>query len=626
MENNSALQLLRTKRFLPFFITQFLGAFNDNLYKQALITLITFGTLSHYSSNTLNNIGAALFILPFFLLSAFAGQLADKYPKHTLIANIKLAEVFIMVAAATAMYLQSLEALLVILFLMGSQSAFFGPVKYSIIPQHLKEQELIGGNALVEMGTFMAIILGYIFGVVLTKDHFPSWVIGAVLISISLFGWLSSRQIPTAPAPQPSLKISLNLFSQSWKMVQYARKEHAVFLSIMGISWFWFLGAAYITQLPVFSRDYLTGTADLYVLLLTLFSVGIAAGSMLCEKLSGRKVELGLVPLGSLGLSLFGIDLYFAYGAYNPTSEAIGISAFLQQQGSSRIVLDISGLGLFGGLYIVPLFALVQQRSDETVRSQIIAGNNILNALFMVASALTGIGLIGFAGLSVPEFFLVLALMNIAVTCFIYQQVPEFTMRFLIWVLTHTLYRVTHSDLDNIPKEGPCVLVCNHVSYADALIIGGACRRPVRFVMFKPIYQLPVLNFIFRTGKSIPIDSKSNDPIAYENAFDQIAEELNTGEVVCIFPEGKLTTDGEVDEFKRGIEKILQRTPVTVVPMALKGLWGSVFSHKDGAALTKPPRRFWSKTELVAGQPVSPQNSSAENLYQQVLQLRGEYR
>jgi len=263
-------------------------------------------------------------------------------------------------------------------------------------------------------------------------------------------------------------------------------------------------------------------------------------------------------------------------------------------------------------------------RTAPEFRARVIAANNILNALFMVLSALSAILLLEIAGLSIPQFFLVLAIANTLVTAYIFTVVPEFVMRFLIWMLTHTVYRVNHVNLDRVPDEGPAVLVSNHVSYVDALVIAGACRRPVRFIMFEPIYRLPVLHFIFKTGKAIPINSRKSNPAAYENAFERISQTLVEGEVVCIFPEGKLTTDGEIDVFKTGIETIVQRDPVPVLPVALKGLWGSFFSHKGGPALTRFPKRLWSKIELTIGNPIAPEFISADDLREKVKALRGD--
>jgi 1-acyl-sn-glycerol-3-phosphate acyltransferase len=358
-----------------------------------------------------------------------------------------------------------------------------------------------------------------------------------------------------------------------------------------------------------------------YTLLLTVFSAGIGLGSLLCEKMSGRKVELGLVPLGSIGISLFGLDLFFAYASPN-VDHLMGVSEFLMSAGSFRVLTDLVMIGIFGGFYIVPLFAFIQMRTEPEYRARVIAANNILNALLMVVSTIIGIVFLGILELSIPEFFLVIAIMNVVVAIYIYTVVPEFFMRFLIWVITHTMYRVRHVNLDRIPDEGPAVLVCNHVSYMDGLILGGACRRPIRFVMFEPIFRIPVLRFIFKTGKAIPIASRQENEAVYLNAFEEISKALDEGELVCIFPEGKLTTDGEIDEFKPGIEKIIKRNPVPVIPLALRGMWGSFFSHQQGKSLSRLPKRFWSKVEIHAGVPVSPEALSAADLRRRVLELR----
>jgi len=613
--------LLASRRFGPFFFTQFLGAFNDNVFRQALILLIASGAVTAVSVNTLNNVALALFILPFFLFSALAGQVADKYDKASLVRKIKFVEVCIMSAAAVGFFFDAVYFLLGVLFCMGLQSTFFGPIKYSIIPQQLDDKELVSGNALVEMGTFLAILLGSISGVLLKMDGVGDGVVAITVVALALLGYLAARGIPSAPAADDGLKINWNLWKETWHIVGYAREVKSVWMCVLGISWFWFLGAAYTTQLKVYVDDYLLGTDGLYAVLLGTFSIGIGLGSFLCEKLSGKRVELGLVPLGSIGLSVFGVDLFFSYAGLQGNGQ-VDIAGFLQQAGGYRVLMDLLGIGVFGGFYIVPLFAFIQHRSNPKHLSRIIAANNILNALLMVGSAVAGIVLVGVLELTVPQFFLALALANVLVASYIYTVVPEFLIRLLVWMLTHTMYRVKHHGMEHIPDEGPCMLVCNHVSYVDALLLAGAIRRPVRFVMFKPIYDMPLLNYIFRTCKTIPIDSKTRNPVIYERAFVRIREELEAGEVVCIFPEGKLTEDGEVAEFRAGIEKIVADYPVPVIPMALSGLWGSFFSHKGGKALTRLPSRFWSRIKLAVGDAVAPEQVRADDLRERVMTLR----
>ncbi|MDX2453685.1 MFS transporter, partial [Desulfosarcina sp.] len=469
------LQLLSTRRFAPFFWTQFFGAFNDNVFKNALMLMIAFqaGQRLSMASDVVINLAAALFILPFFLFSATAGQIADKMEKSLLIRRIKMMEIAIMACAGLAFWTGSLMVLLVLLFFMGTQSAFFGPVKYSIMPDHLKPDEIVGGNALVEMGTFVSILLGTLCGGVLIQMKNGPALTGLILVGIALAGWLASRMIPATKIHAPNLTVRWNLFSETLRTIGYARRERSVFLSILGISWFWLLGAAYLTQLPNFTKTVLAGAESVVTLLLSLFSIGVGVGSLLCERLSDKKVELGLVPLGSIGLSLFGIDLFWAC-RFPETDGLMSLTQFLAVSGSFRLMLDFVMIGVFGGLYIVPLFAMVQMRTRPQERARVIAANNIINALFMVLSSLAGAVLLGIAGVSIPVFFLLLALANAAVAVYIYSLVPEFTMRFLVWMITHTMYRFRHRDLERIPEDGPAVLVCNHVSYMDALLIIGA--------------------------------------------------------------------------------------------------------------------------------------------------------
>jgi 1-acyl-sn-glycerol-3-phosphate acyltransferase len=394
---------------------------------------------------------------------------------------------------------------------------------------------------------------------------------------------------------------------------------------MLGNSWFWFYGALVLSQFPVYAKDYLHGDHSVFVLLLTVFSLGIGIGSLLCEKLSGRKVEIGLVPFGSIGLSLFGIDLYFASLAYTNTA-TVDAFALLALPGSLRILADLVLIGVFGGFFIVPLFALIQTRCDPKHVSRTIAGMNILNALFMVAAAGVAILLLG-QGFSIPQMFLVTALLNAAVAVYIFSLVPEFLMRFLAWLLIHTIHRVATVDVERIPEEGPAVLVCNHVSYVDAIVIGAASPRPIRFVMDHRIFRMPLLGWIFRTARAIPIAPAKEDPFLMERAFIDIAEALHQGDLVCIFPEGKLTSTGEMNEFRGGVAKIVERSKVPVIPMALRGLWGSVFTRDPGNVFERSFARGWrSKLALAVGVPVAPQEATPEYLYEQVRVLRGEWK
>ncbi|MFC5513762.1 MFS transporter [Massilia jejuensis] len=628
MSQSSQFSLLSQRRFAPFFWTQFLGAFNDNLFKTALMVALTYDALSWTSLDPglLNNLIPGLFILPYVVFSATAGQIADKVEKGRLARFVKLLEVAIMLVAGIGWMTHTLWLLIAAVVGMGVHSTLFGPVKYAYLPQHLKPEELVGGNGVVEMGTFVGILLGEVAGALLVSYR-PVGIelVAGASLTMALIGLAASWRIPASPAPAPDLRINYNFVAESMRNLRFSAQNRTVFLSMLGNSWFWFYGALVLSQFPVYAKDYLHGDHSVFVLLLTVFSLGIGVGSLLCEKLSGRKVEIGLVPFGSIGLSLFGIDLYFASQAYTNTA-LVDAFALLATPGAARILVDLVLIGVFGGLFIVPLFALIQTRCDPQHVSRTIAGMNILNALFMVAAAGVAILLLG-QGFSIPDMFLVTALLNAVVAVYIFSLVPEFLMRFLAWLLIHTIHRVATVDVERIPDAGPAVLVCNHVSYVDAIVIGAASPRPIRFVMDHRIFKMPLLGWIFRTAKAIPIAPAREDPFMMERAFIDIAQALHEGDLVCIFPEGKLTSTGDMNEFRGGIAKIVERSKVPVIPMALRGLWGSVFTRDPGNLFERSfSRGLRSKLALAVGMPVAPQEATPEYLYEQVRALRGEWK
>jgi hypothetical protein len=627
MHQPSQFDLLRERRFAPFFWTQFLGAGNDNVYKNALVIFVAFhaATLTSLDPNALVNLAGAVFIAPFVLFSATAGQLADKVEKSRLIRWIKLFEIAIMIVGFAGFWQRDLVLLFGALALMGVHSTLFGPVKYAILPQHLKSEELIGGNGLVEMGTFVAILLGTIAGgLIIAIEGSGPVVAGAVVLGTAVAGYFVSRAIPHTPAVDPGLAINWNPVSETWRNLRFAQQNRVVWLSMLGISWFWFYGATFLAQFAGFARDVLGGNEHVVTFLLALFSLGIGIGSLLCERMSGRRVELGLVPFGSIGLTLFAVDLWLASRHLHADALA-GLDVFLANPAHWRVAADLVLIGLFGGFYIVPLYALIQERSAPSHRSRIIAANNILNAVFMVASAGVVIGLLR-AGISIPELFLVTALMNAAVALFIYGLVPEFLMRFLAWLLIHTFYRVEKVGLENIPDEGACIVVCNHVSYVDAVVIAACVRRPVRFVMDHRIFRVPLLSFIFRTMRTIPIAPAKEDAAMKDRAFAEAADALRAGEIVGIFPEGKLTDTGELNRFRPGVAQMLATTPVPVLPMALRGLWGSFFSRSSGGKAMRRLRGVFSRITLVVAPSVPPEQVTLEGLQATVLGLRGDRR
>ena len=624
MGSGSQFRLLGQRRYLPFFIAQAFGAFNDNVYKNVLVILATYQAASYTDIDPalLTNLAGGLFILPYVLFSGIAGELADRYDKALVLKIVKAAEIPVMALAGLGFVLHDIAILLAALFLMGMQSTFFAPAKYGILPEVLHETELVGGNALLESGTFLAILIGTLTAGILATRGDLSAIISAILV-FATFGFVVSLAIPKRAPASPSLRVDWRLWKSTWDNIRVAYESRVVFQSLLGASWFWFYGALILAQLPLLSKTVFGGNEEVVTTMLVVFSIGIGAGSLLCERLSGHKVELGLVPFGSIGLTLFAVDLYFASPAA-PSPTELGAMQFLAQAGAWRVLFDLGMIGVFGGFFVVPLYALIQQRAPREATSRVIAANNILNAVFIVAAALFGAMLLKL-GLTIPELLLVTGILNVVVAAYIYTLVPEFLLRFLSWLLIHFIYRLRKSGLENIPDEGPALLVCNHVGYVDALVISAACRRPIRFIMEAGIFKIPLLSAVFRGMKAIPVASAKEDPETYRRAFEIVAAELRDGNLVCIFPEGQLTADGEVAEFRPGVMRILKETPVPVVPLALSGLWDSIFSRKEKSPWRRLPKGIWPKIALKVGAPVEPAQVTPEGLRKHVVALRGAW-
>ena len=514
--------------------------------------------------------------------------------------------------------------MLMLLFLTGVQSAYFGPVKYSLLPQVLSERELVSGNAWVEMGTFISILVGTLTAGLLVASEQTHNLSATTVVFLALCGYLSSQMIPSIKPIGEVKKIRFAPLSGTWSSIRKVKRTPSIWMAILAISWFWFLGATYLTQFPNFAKLHLSSGPTVVSLLLALFSIGIAVGSFVCERLSFGHVELGLLPFGVLGLTLFGVDLLVGLPPVS-TDVSVTYSAleFVVMSQHYRVMFDLFMVGVSGGLFIVPLYAFIQSRAPEGECAQAIAANNIVNALFMVCSALLSMLLLGVFEWSIVQLFALLAILNAVVAIYVYSQVPEFAQRFVSYILSHTLYRVKINGRSNIPAKGAAVLVSNHVSYVDALLILGASTRPTRFVMDKSISELPLLKYLFRHAGVIPICSPKQCKHTYDAAFESIHQALNNDELVCIFPEGRLSKDGEIAEFRPGIDTILKRDPVPVVPIALKGLWGSYFSHKGGHALTTLPKRFWSKVEVNVGTLREAHGIKRSDLFNDVKALSG---
>ncbi len=623
--SHSQFALLRQRRFAPFFAVQCLNAFNDNVFRQGIIGLLFWLRVPDSERGLYTQLAPAIFILPYFLFSATAGQIAEKMEKAKLIRLAMLLGVLIMLVAALGFVTHHLPLLLIALFATGVHSTLFGPVKYSILPAVLHPRELTGGNGLVEMGTSISILVGMIVGGLIFSigGAQSPWLAGAAVLAIATAAWIAAKLIPVVGASAPDLRINWNPVTETVGVMKLARKQLAVRNAVLGVSWFWFVGTVFAAELPDYAPLNLGGANTLYVFVLALFSIGTGLGAVLCEKLSSRTVEIGLVPLGAFGISVFLFDLYFARSGAAPV-HGLDIAGFMHQPGSWRIAIDLVGIGLFTGFFVVPLFALIQSRTPKDELSRVIGALNIQNSGFVVAASLICLALREYLHWTIPQIFLALAVANTLVALWIFTIVPEFLMRFLSWVLVRTLYRLRTRGIDHIPDEGAALIVCNHVSFMDALILSASIPRPVRFVMYYKIFNIPVMRWIFRTAKAIPIAGAKENPELMQRAFAEIDAALAEGELVGIFPEGALTKDGEIATFKSGVEKILEQRPVPVIPMALRGMWSSMWSRRDSRLhRARLPRRFRAHVDVVADAPIDGHGVTSETLEAKVRELRG---
>ena len=618
--------LLSSKRFLPLFLTQFLSAMNDNVYKQSVLILLVFQAATLGDGALYSNLAAGLFILPFFLFSGMAGQLAEKTEKSKLIRLVKFCEIPVMVIGAASIFTQYVWLMLTTVFFMGLQSTFFGPLKYSILPQHVAPNELTKANGLVESATFVAILIGTIFGTYYITQTIGPTIISIAVLILAVLGFFSSRFIPISQANNPNLHFTYNIFSSTKNVFKALNAQtESVGKSVLGISWFWLIGAVILTALPNYVKHVMGGDELVVTSALVVFSLSIAVGSLLCEKLSRSRIELGIVPFGAILITLFlyllsqepAISQYIA-----PSENLLTLKQVLNTGDMVWHFVWMAGIGIASGFYTVPLYALIQQRTEEASRSRVIAANNVLNALFMVGSAILSIVTLFVLEWHISSLLLLLAGLNLLISIYIYTKVPEFFLRFVIYILAICMYRVRTKRHENIPSEGAAVIVANHVSFVDWMFILATSPRPIRFMVFAPIYYSKALHWLFKMAKAIPIDSEKANPKAFAKAFDEVAAALERGELVGIFPEGKLTSNGEMDMFRRGIERIIARTPVPVVPVHLDGLWGSMFSRK---AKWQLPRLKWSLVSVSVGEPIEAEQVSANYLHEQVSALKAQH-
>jgi 1-acyl-sn-glycerol-3-phosphate acyltransferase len=598
------------RRFRGLFWAQTLGALADNIFKNALVILVLYRgwSFSGVSPETFAVLAGAIFIMPFLFFSAPGGQLADRMDKADLVRKLKSVELLVSLVALIGLLSHSVGVLLFALFGYAAQSAYFGPVKYAILPQILEPDELLSGNALVETATSMAILIGTMGGGILAARS--PLEVGVVLIVLSALGRWAAASVPAAPPLGEVTKVSylssqgqcLKLTWQTWPML----------FTILGISWFWLFGAAFVSLIPLYSKNLLGGSEHVTTYLLAAFSVGIGVGSQACEKLSKGRLELGWVPIGSLGMTMFAMDFSFRSP---PKGDNLSGLEFLNQSGTGHLLFDLTGMAISAGIFIVPLYTFMQKRSQAESRSRLIAGSNIWNAVFMVASQVILAACIA-RGLSLTQLFFWLSIANFLVSIAAYRKLPEFTLRLVVVLITKISYKLRVRHAERIPAEGACLLVANHVTLVDWLFLASGTDRPARFVMLHTYYNMPILHYLFRDGGAIPIGSAKTHPELVASAFEQIHRALDNDEMVIMFPEGKLTTTGEVDTFRKGVETVLERNPVPVLPIGLKGLWGTRFSQS--------PNRKWHfrpPVEMVVGELLPPEGLTADGLRDVVLDL-----
>jgi acyl-[acyl-carrier-protein]-phospholipid O-acyltransferase/long-chain-fatty-acid--[acyl-carrier-protein] ligase len=597
--DRTQFDLLKTKRFLPLFVTQALGALNDNVFKNAMAILMVYklAEAGGYDKAVLATAAGGVFILPFFLFSATAGQLADKYDKAMLIRNIKLAEILIMALGVAALFAGQIVPLFVVLFLMGMQSTFFGPLKYSILPVHLNEGELIGANSLIEAGTFLAILAGTIAGGLLILATWGVEVVSVLVLALAAAGYAASLGIPSAPAPSPSLIVNWNVAGESWRMVSKAFSQRFSALTILGISWFWLVGATFLSLFPAIVNDLLKGDETVVTLFLVLFTVGVAIGSMLCNRLLKGEVTAIYAPFGALGITVFVADFAWNLMTHQPPAAAtagggdalIGGFTFMGEVSNWRMMVDLVGVAMCGGIFIVPLYAILQARSDEADRSRTIAANNIVNAFFMTAGAGIVAGLIG-AGLGIPVILLVIAGLNLIVALYVTKLLPDAIIKTFLVAVLKLLFRVEVKGLEHYSKAGDrAVIVVNHVSFLDPVLLAAFLPVKPLFAVNTHIAQAWWVAPFLRLVDAFPMDP--TNPMAAK----ALVREVQKDKHCVIFPEGRITVTGALMKVFDGPAMIADQADAMLVPVRIDGAQYSLFSRLKG----KVRRRWFPKITLT---------------------------
>jgi acyl-[acyl-carrier-protein]-phospholipid O-acyltransferase/long-chain-fatty-acid--[acyl-carrier-protein] ligase len=600
MADSGYRQTLAQPGLQPFLWTQFLGAFNDNLFKIVVSMLAVRAASGGGSGRELSLVGV-VFILPFLLFSGYAGQVGDIYSKRTVLVVTKSLEIVAASLGLAAFLAGRLELTYVVLFLIALQATFFSPAKYGILPEMLPDKDLSRANGVLEMSTFVAIVAGTAIGSFMFDVwHDRLWLIGLVVVAVAIVGTAASFRIPHVRARSAERRVSWNPWSEIGAGLKRLRGDRVLFQTVVGVSYFWFLGSLLQLVMILFGAEVL-GLSDRWIGILTTFAaIGIGVGSIAAGRLSGDKVELGLAPIGAIGMGVFSLLLARSGGSF----------AFA--------ALNLTLVGFFAGLFAVPLNAMMQQRAEETERGRVMAVNNFFNTLgIMVAS---GVLWLTSDVLAMPpdRIVLVFGAITLVSSVYVLAVVPEFLIRFSLWLLTHTVYRIRIVGQENVPFRGPALLVCNHVSLVDGFLVGSSVQRFVRFLVYKPYYELPAFHWLLKMMKAIPIAAGSRND--FLESLDRGRDELKAGHVVCVFAEGSISRTGNLLPFKRGFERMVEGLDVPVIPVYLDRVWGSIFSFKGGRFIWKRPARIPYPVTVAFGAPL-PSTASAADVRLAMMEL-----
>ncbi|MBE8222073.1 MAG: MFS transporter [Bdellovibrionales bacterium] len=608
------------KSFKFIFFTQFFGALNDNIFKNALVLLLTYKSIELWNldSGLLVPLAGLVFIFPFFVFSATAGQIADKYPKALVMKIVKFVEVIIMSIAACGFYFNNYQYLFIALFLMGAQSAFFGPVKYGILPFVAEKGSLVKANSIITSSTFLAILIGTILGGVFVSSGNSLYIMLSILL-VSVFGLVSSLKIKEVKTETTKYKIDYTFFRSTLKTLKLSFENKDIFFTILGASWLWFMGAAILSVLPLFCKNILGVNAEIGTFFLSLFTLGMGIGAIIVKYISSSKVEIGVVPVAGFFLSLFLLDLSYISSVFViPESESLmSFSVFFIQKYSLRAAIDVLFLSICSACLIIPQTTYIQEACDKKLISRIISANNIWNALFMVLASVL-VMLLNSYGISI--IFLVLALINLLASLFIYLFKPSHCLRFCVNTIIKIFYKIELVNFCKLPKKGPYILASNHISFADPFIVGGIIKDPVCYVMdWAYYYKMP---FFFKQAGAIPIATSRESEEVLKKAFGVMKTTLDRGAILGIFPEGEISRTGEMRAFRPGIQRILSSHSVPVVLCAIDGLWGSIFSFESGKVLFKWPKSFRRKITLTLSDTILPgdyNSKDSENFFKKTV-------